>query len=210
MIRDLAKEAGGKPEATIWFDGAKLPVAAVARANVTLCDAAASDDSDMRNIAHTGNIASSLALAMAERTGASGKDVLAAIATGYEASGRIGEAINPGEGGFHACVITVFAGAVAAGRLLKLTDEQMAQALCLAATSIGGLGMSTNSLGREYHAGFAALSGMSAAMTAQRGLHRATSRSSKRLGASSTASTATSPPRPSSRASATSGTSTHI
>src|SRR6185295_3943576 len=73
VIRDLAKEAGGTPEATVWFDGARLPVAAVARANVTLCDAAASDDSDMRNIAHTGNIASSLALAMAERTGANGK-----------------------------------------------------------------------------------------------------------------------------------------
>jgi 2-methylcitrate dehydratase PrpD len=169
VVRDLAKEHGGRPDATVWFDGAKLPVNEVARVNAVLCDAAASDDSDMRNIAHIGNIASSLSLATAERTGASGRDVLAAIATGYEASGRIGEAISPGEGGFHACVITVFAGAVAAGRLLGLSDEQLAQAICLAATSIGGLGMSTNSLGREYHAGFAALSGITAALVAQRG-----------------------------------------
>ncbi|HEX5369779.1 MAG TPA: MmgE/PrpD family protein, partial [Dehalococcoidia bacterium] len=103
------------------------------------------------------------------KTGASGKDVLAAIATGYEASGRIGEAINPGNGGFHACVITVFAGAVAAGRLLGLTDEELAQAICLSATSIGGLAMSTNSWGREYHAGFAAVSGLTGALAAQRG-----------------------------------------
>src|SRR6266545_7376262 len=169
IVRDLAKEHGGRPDATVWFDGAKLPVNEVARVNAMQSDAAASDDSDMRNIAHIGTIASSLSLAMAERTKAGGRDVLAAIATGYEASGRIGEAISPGEGGFHACVITVFAGAVAAGRLLHLTDEQLAHAICLAATSIGGLGMSTNSLGREYHAGFAALSGVSAALAAQRG-----------------------------------------
>jgi 2-methylcitrate dehydratase PrpD len=169
IVRDLAKEHGGRPDATVWFDGARLPVSEVARVNAMQSDAAASDDSDMRNIAHIGTIASSLSLAMAERANASGRDVLAAIATGYEASGRIGEAISPGEGGFPACVITVFAGAVAAGRLLHLSDEQLAHAICLAATSIGGLGMSTNSLGREYHAGFAALSSISAALTAQRG-----------------------------------------
>jgi 2-methylcitrate dehydratase PrpD len=169
IVRELAKEHGGRPDATVWFDGAKLPVNEVARVNAMLSDAAASDDSDMRNIAHIGTIATSLSLAIGERTGATGRDVLEAIVTGYEASGRIGEAINPGEGGFHACVITVFAGAVAAGKLLKLTDEQLAHAICLAATSIGGLAMSTNSLGREYHAGFAALSGISAALTAQKG-----------------------------------------
>jgi 2-methylcitrate dehydratase PrpD len=169
IMRDIAKEHGGSPDATVWFDGTKLPLTETVRVNAMLSDAAASDDSDMRNIAHIGTIASSVSLAVAEKTGASGKDVLAAIATAYEASGRIGEAINPGEGGFHACVITVFAGAVAAGRLLKLTDEQLAHALCLNATSIGGLAMSTNSWGREYHAGFAAVSGLTGVLAARKG-----------------------------------------
>ena len=26
ILRDLAKELGGKPQATIWFDGTKLPI----------------------------------------------------------------------------------------------------------------------------------------------------------------------------------------
>ena len=155
IMRDLAKENGGAPDATVWFDGTKLPLTETVRVNAMLSDAAASDDSDMRNIAHIGTIATSVSLAVAEKAGSSGKDVLAAIAAAYEASGRIGEAISPGEGGFHACVITVFAGAVAAGRLLKLTDEQLAHCIFLSATSIGGLAMSTNSWGREYHAGFA-------------------------------------------------------
>src|SRR5215470_12178684 len=34
IIRDLAREQGGTPEASIWFDpGPKLPVAAAARVN---------------------------------------------------------------------------------------------------------------------------------------------------------------------------------
>jgi 2-methylcitrate dehydratase PrpD len=53
--------------------------------------------------------------------------------------------------------------------LLGLTDEQLAHAICLSATSIGGLGMSTNSWGREYHAGFAAVSGLTGALAAQKG-----------------------------------------
>src|SRR4029434_7069339 len=31
IVCDLAKERGGKAEATIWFDGSKLPVSEVAR-----------------------------------------------------------------------------------------------------------------------------------------------------------------------------------
>src|SRR5262249_40597418 len=54
IVRELAKERGGKPEATVWFDGTKLPVAEAARVNAMLSDAAASDDSDLRNVAHTG------------------------------------------------------------------------------------------------------------------------------------------------------------
>src|ERR671916_45222 len=55
IIRSLAQERGGTPEASIWFDsGPKLPLADVARANATMSDAAAPDDSDLRNIVHLG------------------------------------------------------------------------------------------------------------------------------------------------------------
>ena len=51
IIRELARERGGKPEASIWFDtGSKLPVADAAQVNAVMSDAAASDDSDLRNI----------------------------------------------------------------------------------------------------------------------------------------------------------------
>jgi 2-methylcitrate dehydratase PrpD len=175
IIRDLAKERGGTPQASIWFEshpGIKLPVADAAQVNAVMSDAAASDDSDLRNIVHAGTPLVATSLAMAERTGASGQEVLAAIILGYEASGRIGEAITPGfrAQGFHGCLVAIFAGAVATARLLQLDAAHMAQAIALSATSIGGLMAAANtSVAREYHAGLAAMLGVHAAFAAQRG-----------------------------------------
>ncbi len=173
IMRALARERGGTPEASIWFDpGPKLPVADAAQVNAVMSDAAASDDSDLRNIVHAGTTLASTALAIAERTGASGQDVLAAIVLGYEASGRIGAAITPGfrQRGFHGCLVAIFGGAVATARLLGLDAAHMAQAIALSATSIGGLAAAANtSVAREYHAGLAALLGIHAALAAQQG-----------------------------------------
>jgi 2-methylcitrate dehydratase PrpD len=173
IIHALARERGGTPEASIWFDpGPKLPAADAAQVNAVMSDAAASDDSDLRNIVHAGTTLVATSLPMAERTGATGQDVLAAIVLGYEASGRIGEAITPGfrTRGFHGCLVAIFAGAVATGRLLGLDAAHMAQAIALSATSVGGLAAAANtSVAREYHAGLAAMLGEHAALAAQKG-----------------------------------------
>jgi 2-methylcitrate dehydratase PrpD len=137
-----------------------------------MSDAAASDDSDLRNIVHAGTTLVATALAMAERNAANGEEVLTAIVLGYEAAGRIGEAITPGfrSRGFHGCLVAIFAGAVAAARLLSLDSTKMAQAIALSATSIGGLMAAANtSTAREHHAGLAAMLGVRAAQAAQRG-----------------------------------------
>jgi len=100
------------------------------------------------------------------------KAVLAAIVCGYEAAGRISEAITPGfrTRGFHGCLGAVFAAAVAASRLLRLDAAGMTRAIALAATSIGGLATAADtSVAREYHAGLAVTLGINAALAAQRG-----------------------------------------
>src|SRR5262247_1838531 len=120
IIRELARERGGTAEATVWFDGRRrLPVADAARVNAVMSDAAASDDSDLRSIAHIGTIVSAVSIAMGERTGAAGRDVLAAMVLGYEIAGRVDEALTPGrlDRGFHGSISTIFGGAVAAGTL---------------------------------------------------------------------------------------------
>ena len=173
IVRDLTREQGGRPDASIWFDmGVKLPVAQVARVNAMLSDAAASDDSDLRNIVHAGTPLTAVSLAMAERLGASGEDVLAAIAIGYEAAGRLSEPITPGfrARGFHGCLGAAMAAAGAGARMLRLNAEQMAQSFAITAVSIGGLATAADtSVAREYHAGLAAMHGVNAALAAQRG-----------------------------------------
>ncbi len=169
ILRDLAKEQAGRPEATVWFDGARLPAPAAARVNAGLSDAAASDDSDLRNTAHEGTTITAAGLAVGERTGASGRDLLLAMVLGYEVAGRIGEARQGGVPGLHASQVVAFAGAATAARLLKLTDEQLAHALGIVATTIGGLATGTNSWAREYMGANAALCGVDAALAAGRG-----------------------------------------
>jgi 2-methylcitrate dehydratase PrpD len=173
ILRALARERGGAAEASLWFDpGSQLPASEAAQVNAAASDAAASDDSDLRNIVHAGTTLVATALALAERTGAGGEEVLTAIVLGYEAAGRIGAAITPGfrACGFHGCLAAIFGGAVAAGRLLRLDPPRMAQAIALSATSIGGLMAAANtSTAREYHAGLAAMLGVRAALAAQHG-----------------------------------------
>jgi 2-methylcitrate dehydratase PrpD len=172
IIRDLARDPGGRPEATLWFAGDRLPAAHTAQVNAVMSDAAASDDSDLRNIVHAGTPLTAASLAIAERSGASGEAVLTAMVLGYEAAGRISAAITPGfrERGFHGCLGAIFAATVASGLLLRLDAEQLAGAIALSATSIGGLATAADtSVAREYHAGLAVLLGVNAAFTAVHG-----------------------------------------
>jgi len=173
IIRELAEERGGAPQASLWFEpGTKLPAADAAQANAVMSDAAASDDSDLRAIVHCGTPLTAASLAIAERDGRTGEEVLAAIVVGYEAAGRIGEAVTPGfrNRGFHGCLIAIFAAAVATGRLLRVDAGRMSHTISLAATSIGGLMAAANtSTAREYHGGLATLLGINAALAAERG-----------------------------------------
>jgi len=173
IIRAMAQERGGRGDATVWFDaGEKLPVASAIQVNAVLSDAAASDDSDLRNIVHIGTQLTAASLAFAEREGIHGEAVLAAMVLGYEAAGRISEAMTPGfkDRGFHGCLGAAFGSAVASARMLNLDEERMAQTIALTAVSIGGLATAADtSFSREYHAGLAAMHGANAALAARRG-----------------------------------------
>ena len=171
-LRDLIKEAGGRPEATIWFDGFKAPVASVARMNAMLSDASASDDSDIRNTVHAGTTLASAGMAFSERTGASGKDLLLAMVIGYEACGRINQVIRSNGGGvpgIHASQLVAFGGAVLGAKLLGLTDQQMAEAIGIAAITMGGIAVGTDSWAREYMGANASFTGANAALAASKG-----------------------------------------
>ena len=110
IVRNLAVEQGGAAQASVWFDTARLPLAQAVRVNAMWSDAAASDDSDLRNVAHTGTLVSAVGLGVGEWKNASASDVLTAMAVGYEAAGRFGDMVRGGRPGIHASFIVAFGG----------------------------------------------------------------------------------------------------
>jgi len=172
IARDLAAQRGGVPEATVWFDGGtRLPVTEAARINAMRSDAAACDDADFRTMAHIGTTVASVALAVGERAGCSGREVLGAMVCGYEACGRFGEATAPqlGERGFHPALLGGFGAAACAAKLLQLPARQWLDAFSLAAASAAGLLVGSDGWTREYQAGAAVATGLSAALAAAYG-----------------------------------------
>jgi 2-methylcitrate dehydratase PrpD len=173
IVRELARERGGTGQASIWYDsGPKLPAAETAQVNAVMSDAAASDDSDLRAIVHCGTPLTATALALAERLGSTGREVLTAMVCGYEAAGRISGPVSPDfrDRGHHGSTMAIFAAAVCAGKLLKLDVDQLTQTIALAATSASGVVKAADtSVAREYHAGLVTRAGIDAALAAQKG-----------------------------------------
>jgi len=124
---------------------------------------------------HPGASLTAPGLAVAQETGASGRDFLAAVVAGGEVMHRIGAASKQSTEriGFHAPGVTgAFGGAVVAGRLLKLTSDEMVNALGIAGSLASGLlefSKSGGGMVKRLHLGRAAESGVLAATLAKHG-----------------------------------------
>jgi 2-methylcitrate dehydratase PrpD len=131
-------------------------------------------DTHARSITHPGPSIVSAALAVAQATGASGKDMLRAVVLGCEAVIRIGSVVNPSHRarGYHpTATCNVFGVAVAAGRLLGLDRDQLANALGLAGSMSGGIYefRHAGSMLMALHGGWPAQNGIVAARLAAQG-----------------------------------------
>ena len=99
-------------------------------------------DTHSRSITHPGPSIVPVALAVSQITGASGADMLRAIVLGCEPVVRIGAVVNPSHRarGYHPkATCNVFGAAIAAGNLLSLDNDKLANALGLAGSMSGGL-----------------------------------------------------------------------
>ncbi len=111
-------------------------------------------------------------LALGERDGRSGRDVLTAYQIAVEVETKISEAMNPRhyQDGFHS---TATVGAIAAGagaaRLLGFDHEQTRRTLGIAASQAAGLRENFGTMTKPFHAGRACESGVVAAEFARLG-----------------------------------------
>jgi len=171
----LAREWGGDEEATIFGDGVRVPSPNAALVNGTMGHVLELDDGHRYALGHPGVTSIPAAIAVAEKVGASGEDLITALVLGYDIFVRVARAVNPSHRGrgFHTTgTCGTFGAAAAAGKILGLDEEGMINAFGIAAIQAAGLMevMRGESRIKPLNAGRAAHNGSLAALLAERGI----------------------------------------
>ena len=134
------EEAGVRNGATIMVHGTKATRGGAAYANAEMALAGGKWDT-FRMLTHPGTCIVPAALAAAEANSASGEDFIAGLVAGYEVMERMAADFIPTvmARGFHAGpVFAIFGGAVAAGKVLRFTEDQINNAIGLCVNLAGG------------------------------------------------------------------------
>ncbi len=170
MVLRYARMEGGTPEATVVNYGDRTSVFHAAFLNGAFNHGFEFDD-------HPHNECCSVvpAQVVGERELSSGREFLTAAIAGYEVFCRIAAAASPGftKREWHAQNAQgPIAAAAAAGKILKLNEEQMDNAISLGVSQCGGTFQHSQRVGGEVkrvHGGFGASSGVRAALLAREG-----------------------------------------
>ena len=173
-VQAMVEAEGARAEASIFGSGKKTSAANAALVNSTAGHAFELDDIHKQSIIHPGSLALPVALALAEAKGAaSGRDLLAAIAAGYEVGARVGNAatVRLLLNGFHPQGTSgAFVAAATAARMLGLDAERTVHCLGIVGSQAGGLmAAQEGAMVKRFHSGRAAQSGVYAAALARRG-----------------------------------------
>jgi 2-methylcitrate dehydratase PrpD len=173
-IRSMAVAQGAAPQATLVGTGLKTSALLAALTNGTAGHALDMDDGHRMAAGHPGVTVIPAALAAAELSGATGAELLSAVAVGYEIFVRVASAMNPShlDRGFHTTgTIGPLGAAAAAGLLLGLDGSRLTHALGAAASSAAGLFqvLHEGAMFKPVHAGRAAEAGLFAALWAREG-----------------------------------------
>ena len=162
------------PQASTFQPGfTEMTVEQAAALNAVFGHVMDMDDVHNASITHLAVITVPTAFALGQQLGKSGKEIIEAVAAGYEAGARIGEAINPSSYKYwHTTgVVGAFAAGVTAAKLLGLDEEQMVNCLGSAGTQAAGLWefLASGSMSKVLHTANANLCGLRSAELAKLG-----------------------------------------
>ncbi len=178
IVQAVVEELGGGAQATVLASGRRTSAPLAALANAAASHVLEMDDLDRASISHPGAPVIAAALAVGERDGASGEELLDAIAIGYEAMIRIGEALGPAH--YEHWHMTGTSGtlgaACAASRLARFDPHRTLMALGSAGTMTAGLWefLADGAMSKQLHPAKAAHDGVLATLLAARGFTAAT------------------------------------
>ncbi len=180
IVQEQIAATGGRQEATVFGTRLRAPATLAARANGTAGHAMDYDDTQLSNapdrifglLTHPTVAPLAAALAVAEREGSSGRDLLEAFLVGFEVECAVSEAIHPRhyQEGFHStATVGTIGAAVTAARLMGLERARLSMALGIAASLASGIRLGFGTMTKPLHAGRAAENGVLAADLATRG-----------------------------------------
>ena len=162
---------GSRGNATIFTYRHQVAAKDAAFANAVLACGIAQDD--MLFTFHPGTVNVPTAIAVAEQEASSGAELITALVIGYDVMGRIflgGPNIR--QGFRTGSVFGPFGAAAAAGKLLKLNEDQLTNALNIVANFASGLGQwgVDGTKERDFFDGLAARNGIIAATLGKEGV----------------------------------------
>ena len=171
-VIDLVRESGGRAESTVLGAGFRAPATEAAFANGAMAHCLNFDDQTPWG-QHSSSTVVPAVLAVAERVGGvSGSDLLAAVAVGQDVFARLRCNVGWKQDWNLSTVLGTFAATAAAGRVLRLTPEQLTHAFGIASMQAGGVMELVTGLGSQLgglYAGFPARAAVTAALLAQKG-----------------------------------------
>jgi 2-methylcitrate dehydratase PrpD len=171
IILQITQEQGGAALARVLGSNLRTSAVSAAWANGALAHLLDFDDT---GFSHPTACILPAALAMAEGSGATGGDLVAAVCVGLEVFERLSLSGRQRESelrrrGFHpTSLYGCSAAAAAAGNIVGLNPTQMAVAIGLAAANAGGLTQHFGTWGKGIHAGNAARAGVTSVLLAKK------------------------------------------
>lgn len=171
IARHVGSHEHGGDASTAWGTHQLLSPTGAAFVNGVAAHALDYDDV-VAGGGHPSTVVVPAALAVAEQHNATGAELLRAVVAGIETHALLGVVFGPSNyaRGFHTtATLGAFGAAYAAGVLRGLTPDQMASALGVAGTSAAGLKGMFGTMGKPFHAGRAAATGVLAAALAAEG-----------------------------------------
>ena len=170
QIAALAAALAQSDEASV-IGGDRLSLAGATLLNGYLITAVTMCDVHRPTLTHITPEVVPVALAIAERDGLAGRDLLVALAAGFEAATRVGIGLDypafRGRGWHGPGVIGPFGAAAAVGRLRGFDGETMAKAFGLAGSQAAGTFAAWATPTVKFHQCRGALSGLMAALLAE-------------------------------------------
>jgi 2-methylcitrate dehydratase PrpD len=182
VVSEFKRDQGGRPEATLVGSPSKVPASSAAYAHAQMANVLDADETF--NWTHSACATVMPTIAVAESVGATGADLIAAVATAFEVGTRIAfsmpvykvdEAGHLGRRGAVGFSWAAYGAAAGAGKLLGLDAEQLARAFGIAHVSMPAHGVATAFKGSSQpwhkYAMYAAIAeaGVNAALLARRG-----------------------------------------